>query len=145
MSPDAYILLGIFMGLLFTELTGVSPGGLIVPGYIALYLREPLAIALTVTIALVTMGILRLASRYALLYGRRRFAVSIIAACALSALARRFLPSISPALAGLRAVGWIVPGIIASDMEKQGPVKTLLAMGAVVAVVYTVSLAWAWA
>ena len=39
------LLIGLVLALLWTEITDVSPGGLIVPGYFALYLDEPLRAA----------------------------------------------------------------------------------------------------
>ena len=48
------IVLGVLLSLLFAELTGVSPAGLVVAGYIALSLQTPLRIAYTLLIVLLT-------------------------------------------------------------------------------------------
>lgn len=64
------IVLGVLLSLLFAELTGVSPAGLVVAGYIALSLQTPLRIAYTLLIVLLTWGAFKLLSRYMLLFGR---------------------------------------------------------------------------
>ena len=43
--------LGIAIGFIFFELTGLTAGGIIVPGYIALYIQNPLAILITLIFA----------------------------------------------------------------------------------------------
>ena len=41
--PSSYssFFLGLVLALIYVEVTGISPGGLIVPGYFALYLNQP--------------------------------------------------------------------------------------------------------
>ena len=140
MTPEAYLLVGVVMGLLLTELTGLSPGGLIVPGYVAMFLDRPARLALTAGIALVTAPLVRFAGKYLLLYGRRRFAFFLLAGFAVRALAEALVPSLFPSLDGIEAIGWLIPGIIASDIDRQGPVRTLLALSAVVAMVAMVAM-----
>lgn len=142
MGPDAYVVAGVFFGLLFYELTGVSPGGVIVPGYIALGVASPGSAALTIAVSFATLGVVRLASRFLLLYGRRRYALYVMTAMALGAIAHAALPALSPSLGGIRAIGWLVPGIIASDMDRQGAAKTLLALAAVTAIAYVAGTLW---
>lgn len=50
------VLIGVAVSLLFTELTGFSPAGLIVPGYIVLCLQTPVRIVYTLVIALLAWG-----------------------------------------------------------------------------------------
>jgi poly-gamma-glutamate biosynthesis protein PgsC/CapC len=140
LNPEAYLVLGVVLGILFMELTDVSPGGLIVPGYLALFRDRPDRIALSLVIALLTVAVLRLAGRFLILFGRRRFALFLLAGFAIRVAAEFLLPMVSPAFGGLEAIGWLVPGIIASDMDKQGVPKTLLAAGAVAAMVSLAAL-----
>jgi poly-gamma-glutamate biosynthesis protein PgsC/CapC len=144
-SPEAYLVLGVVLGILFMELTDVSPGGLIVPGYIALFWHRPDRIALSLVIALLTVALLRLAGRFLILFGRRRFALFLLAGFAIRVIAEFFLPLVNPAFGGLEAIGWLIPGIVASDMDRQGVLKTLLAAGAVAALVTLVALAFQYA
>ena len=53
-APEIAIGLGVLLSLLLVETMGVTAGGLIVPGYIALYLHEPSMVIITFTIALIT-------------------------------------------------------------------------------------------
>ncbi|MGZ5496815.1 MAG: poly-gamma-glutamate biosynthesis protein PgsC/CapC, partial [Candidatus Aminicenantales bacterium] len=50
------LLIGLVLALLWAEITDVSPGGLIVPGYFALYLGQPLRVAATLAVALLTLA-----------------------------------------------------------------------------------------
>ena len=44
--------LGIILSLWLTEWLGVTAGGIIVPGYIAMYLHDPLRVIATFTISI---------------------------------------------------------------------------------------------
>ena len=70
--------LALLVSLVFTELTNLVPGGIIVPFYFVLYLDDPVKIFATVLSALIAMGAVKLLSRYTILYGRRKFAVYLI-------------------------------------------------------------------
>lgn len=113
---------GIAAAVLFTELTGLSPGGLIVPAYFALYIYAPERIAATVLLAFVCMGAVRLCSRWMILYGRRRYFVFL----AVGMLMKMALGM--PAAGVIGTIGYLVPGLLGRDMEKQGILKTLFAL-----------------
>jgi len=70
--------IGIAVGFLFYELVGLSPGGIVVPGYIALFIDQPLRIMVTVGIAIFTYYIVTLLSNCLILYGKRRFLSMIL-------------------------------------------------------------------
>ena len=145
MSPEVYIVAGIIMGLLFTELTGLSPGGIIVPGYMAMFINQPLEIFLTVVAALCVMLVVKLASRLFFLFGRRRYVLCLLLGMLFKLAIERF-SFVLPMLGGrtdIRLIGWLIPGIIANDMYKQGIPRTLLAACTVSALVYLVALGWA--
>ncbi len=123
---------GVLVSLLYTELTGLSPGGIIVPAYLTLYLHDPWRIALTLGMALACVGIVRLLSRYMILYGRRRFAVYIMVGMLLKVLLGTVYRDIPLDLPNLSlSIGYVIPGLIGRDMERQGVVKTLLSLGVV--------------
>ena len=48
----AALIIAVVVSLALTELVGLSPGGIIVPGYVALLLDRPLALATFLLIAL---------------------------------------------------------------------------------------------
>ncbi|RXG66319.1 poly-gamma-glutamate biosynthesis protein PgsC, partial [Candidatus Atribacteria bacterium 1244-E10-H5-B2] len=44
--------IGIVVSFAFYEIVGLSPGGIVVPGYIALFLDQPIRILVTLLVAL---------------------------------------------------------------------------------------------
>ena len=124
------VLAGVAVSLLFSEFTGLSPAGLVVPGYIALSLQTPVRVVYTLLIALIAWGVARVLSRWMILYGRRRFAVLILLSFLINALIVR--SGLLPYDPGM--IGVLVPGIIANEVEKQGALKSLLSLAVVVGV-----------
>lgn len=122
------IVLGIVLSLLFLELTHHSPGGIIVPGYLALGLSNFWAFAGTLGIALLSYLALILLCRYWILFGRRRFATALLIGIALKIV---FVEtSLLPAFFSwqLDSIGYLIPGLIATDCFRQGVSRTLLAL-----------------
>jgi gamma-polyglutamate biosynthesis protein CapC len=112
--------LGIALNLLFTEVLGLASGGLVVPGYLALHLTQPARLLATLALGGATFAIVRYAiMRLVILYGRRRFGVTILTGFVLHGLYTWTLAS-APAAADLRIVGYIVPGLIANASLSQG-------------------------
>jgi len=124
------VLAGVALSLLFSELTGLSPAGLVVPGYIALSLQTPGRVLYTLLIALLAWGAARLLARWMILYGRRRFAVLILLSFLLNALIVG--SGVLPYDPGM--IGVLVPGIIANEVEKQGVLKSMLSLAVVVGI-----------
>jgi poly-gamma-glutamate biosynthesis protein PgsC/CapC len=117
---------GLIAGLLFGELFAITPGGMVVPGYIALMLIHPYRVVGTIAIALLTFICVRLLGRTMLLYGRRRFAVTVLLGFFLSLALEQFLQSdITGSHTELRAIGFIIPGLLAEWMDHQGPGVTV--------------------
>ena len=69
-NPAIAIGLGMIISLILTESVGVTAGGLIVPGYIALNLHSPAMVLTTFGTSLFTLAILNLLSRYIIIYGK---------------------------------------------------------------------------
>ncbi|UCF65802.1 MAG: poly-gamma-glutamate biosynthesis protein PgsC [bacterium] len=120
--------LGILLGFIFFELSGLTAGGIIVPGYIALYLHEPLRIFATIFIALVTYGIISLLANFMILYGRRRFLMAILVGFLLRGITDWLQVKIPEAGWDLHVIGYIIPGLIANEFFRQGIFKTILAL-----------------
>lgn len=121
--------LGLAISLIFSETLGLAAGGMVVPGYIALMVHEPLRIVGTIVCALLTLGLLKLLSRYMLIYGRRRIVVAILIGFVFGALSRDLLLlRYHDAPLDLRTVGFVIPGLIANWMERQGVIQTLCVM-----------------
>lgn len=116
--------LGVLVSLLFLGITGVHPGGIIVPSYLVLFVHYPLRIVGTLIVALLTVFCFRLASRHLILFGTRRFVFMILVAGVWTLLWVRSFPAILPVSVEFRVIGWIVPGLIANNFERQGIVVT---------------------
>ncbi len=126
---QAAVGLGVIISLVFTELLGASAGGIVVPGYIALYLDKPMQILGTLLISLLTWGIIRIIGRFTLLFGKRRMVLSILIGFILG-WASRMLVFQEHTIHDLQmqSIGYIVPGLIANWFERQGFVKTVTVM-----------------
>jgi len=128
--------LGIFIGFIFFEISGLTAGGIIVPGYLVLYVREPERIVVTILVSLIVFCIVTLLSRYCILYGRRRFFLMILTGFIIR-YGFDMLPVYLPESGfELKAIGYIIPGLIANEFYRQGVVKTILAIILVVTVVF---------
>lgn len=118
--------LGLVVSLLLAELGLVSAAGMVVPGYVALALGSPKSLLILVGASILTYGALRLFGRFLVIYGRRRTALAVLVGYLLGALGTRLL-----ALEGGPAdltIGYIIPGLIAIWMDRQGVVGTLASL-----------------
>jgi poly-gamma-glutamate biosynthesis protein PgsC/CapC len=128
------IAIGLIVSLLFTEVFGLSGGGMIVPGYLALYADKPYSILMTLLAAFITFGIVRAITKVAIVYGRRRIVLMVLfgflVGSAMRAAAGAFTnpaigQSLPPATNCFCVIGFIIPGLIALWMDRQGTVETL--------------------
>ena len=122
--PYELTFLGLVVSLVFTGMTGLYPGGVIVPGYLVLFFDQPARIAGTLAVALLTYLCYRIVSGYLILFGRRRFVFMILLGGFWTFLYLRILPSFFPLSAEFRVIGWIIPGLIANHFERQGVIVT---------------------
>lgn len=138
--------IGLMVSLLFSEFFGLAAGGMVVPGYVALHLHNPLSVALTLAVGWLTFGLVRGLSRLAIIYGRRRSVLMILIGFVMGASIRHVIPDISTAPSGVGehvVIGYIIPGLIAIWIDRQGLVETfstLVTASAVVRLVLIVVL-----
>ena len=130
---------GLVVGLLFTELFGIASGGLIVPGYIALYLNRPWDVAITLGIALVTFIIVRTLSTFLIVYGRRRTALMILVGYILGMIVEKW---VALPIEQYQVIGYIIPGLIGIWMDRQGVAQTLASLMLVSSFVRLVLILW---
>ncbi|NOR15069.1 MAG: poly-gamma-glutamate biosynthesis protein PgsC, partial [Candidatus Aminicenantes bacterium] len=130
-------LVGVVLAVLFTELTDLYPGGIIVPAYFALYLNEPLRLLGTVLIAGLSLMLYRFLSRYFILFGKRRFVIFILLGALLSQIWILVLPQLLPSLSGFPILGWVIPGLLANNLEKQRLLPTLASLFTVAVLTYS--------
>ncbi|MGN1190876.1 MAG: poly-gamma-glutamate biosynthesis protein PgsC [Candidatus Ornithospirochaeta sp.] len=134
------VALSVIFSFLTTELTGILTGGMISAGYLAYWIGEPLRILSTLLMSILIALILRLSRRFLILYGRRRFMLSILLSIFGVFIVEKSYFFLSSLSFDLRIIGYIIPGLIASDMEKQGIVRTIAALSAVTIVVKLMSM-----
>lgn len=135
------IAIGIFGGLLSYEFLGFSPGGIVTPGYLALFIDQPVRILGTLVVAALTFGVVKLLSGIMILYGRRRFVVTMLVSFLLRWLWDTVIVTMPVAFPELRVIGFIVPGLIANDLERQGALGTMTSLTVVTAFVRLVVVA----
>jgi len=130
------LLLGLVLALLFAELTDISPGGIIVPGYIALHLDRPWRVLATLGAAFLCLLLYKLLARYLLLYGRRRFVLLLIAGAVVAQAWALAAPGLFSPAVEIRVIGWVVPGILANSLLRQKPLPVLGALAVVSVLTY---------
>lgn len=114
---------GLVISLLFTELFGLAAGGMVVPGYFALYLNRPEEVFFTLLAGVLTYTIVNGLSAVVILYGRRRTALTILVGY-LIGIGMRALP-ITALGVETDVIGFIIPGLIALWIARQGVVETI--------------------
>ena len=102
--------LGLLISLIFSETLGIAAGGMVVPGYLALMVHEPMRIAGTILVSLATLGVVKLISRYSLVYGRRRIVVAVLVGFIFGAVSRELLIfNVRGATLEFQTIGFIIP------------------------------------
>jgi poly-gamma-glutamate biosynthesis protein PgsC/CapC len=122
----AALIIGVVVSLLLTELVGLTPGGIIVPGYVALLLDRPAALLGFLLVALASFGIVLALGTRLMLYGSRRFTVAVLAGLTLSVGAQWAVPIYMPGYVEWAGLGFIVPGLLAHQFDRQGVLPTLM-------------------
>ena len=105
---------GILLGMLFYRQTGWGTGGMVTPGILAMHLAEPFNLGLALAASLLTWLFLVLLVRFTGTYGRQRLAWAMVFALVLRMAAQAWIGPTSLWL------GWVVPGLMAADLEKFG-------------------------
>ena len=128
MSADVIINaigIGLVVSLVFSETMGLAAGGMVVPGYIALNLRDPVRVVMTLVLGFAAFLIVRLLSNFMILYGRRRTVVIILVGFVLGWFFRSLLVfDIGGETIELAAIGFIIPGLVGMWIDRQGVTET---------------------
>jgi len=130
------LLIGLVLAVIYVEILDIYPGGIIVPGYIALYITKPLLVGITILCAFLSLLTYRVLKKYFILFGKRRFVLLVLLGVFWSQIFALFLPRIIPSQAGAAAIGWLIPGLLANNLERQKFWLTLAAMFTVAAAAY---------
>lgn len=119
------VALSIILGFLSQEFLGLSSGGLVSAGYLAFYFNQPYRIISTLVLAIIVFLAVKGLEQVLFIYGRRRFACCVLLGIIFAWILNEVIVSMNFVYQDLRIVGYVVPGLIANDMLKQGILKTL--------------------
>ena len=132
------LLIGLVIGIIYYELFDLSPGGVITPGYFALYADQPFRMLTTIAVALLTLVIINYLAKHLIVYGKRKFLLTLLTGFLLKMLLDFFcFPNINTGIE-LLTIGYIIPGLIANEMFRQSPLKTIYSLGIVTSVTYII-------
>lgn len=131
-TPDVVrvtLVVGVVLSMILYERVQLTTGGAIVPSYLAMAVYRPAAVAVTLAVGYATYLIVhRWIGRTVILYGRRRFEVEVLVGLALilcTTLIAARAGQLDPMWYGLAGIGFLVPGILAHDMGRQRPGRTV--------------------
>jgi poly-gamma-glutamate biosynthesis protein PgsC/CapC len=122
--------LGLFVGIIYYSIVGLMPGGLVVPGYMALYLHTPLRIVSTFLAAGITYLLVRyVIEHFVILYGRRRYLAMVMIGFIVKWLSDylfTYLPlrGVVSTPTEARIIGYVIAGLIANTFYEQGILPT---------------------
>lgn len=130
------LIIALIVSIIFFELTNLTPGGIIVPGLMVLYITSPLRIVYTLAIAIVSFFIVKWMSKRFIIFGKRRFVLLIIISFLLNLIINLIfgIAIWDFSSSAIYLVGYSVAGIIANNMYKQGVIKTTLSLGIVIGI-----------
>lgn len=128
------IVLGVVVSMIFYEKVQLTAGGAIVPAYLAISLPHPLLVLTTIGAGWATWAVIHnWIARRKILYGRRKFETELLLGLGfvvVGTTAAGVFETYSPLFLSLVGIGFLIPGIIAHDMGRQGPKRTFQAIGA---------------
>jgi gamma-polyglutamate biosynthesis protein CapC len=138
--------IGIALGLVFSLVcyltTNLSPGGMITPGWLALTLVEDLQrAAMVIGVTVLTYVCTQILNKFVILYGKRLFAAVVLTAVVIQAGVYLVLQREFPLMYANQTLGFIVPGLIAYQLQRQPKGATLLSTTTVTLANYVVLMA----
>lgn len=142
------IVIGIVISMLWYERRNLSPGGVIVPGLVALFVvTRPMVIIFTILVALATYLLVMKLSNYVILFGRRRFAALMLISFGIAWIVEIFTNSMAGLNVEWQVIGFIIPGLIANEMQKQGTFRTLYTFATISTItllILFILIGWTW-
>ena len=137
------LVVGVILSLIFAEKTGVIPAGLVVPGYLALSMDQPVYILSVLFITFATyLVVMKVIARFTIIYGKRKFTAMLLTGVIITLIFNAAFPILSSGVGELAAIGIIVPGLIANTIQKQGVIPTISTTMLISVMTYFVTLAY---
>ncbi len=120
------VVLSILFSFISTEFLGILSGGIVSAGYLAFHFTQPYRILSTLLLSVITCLVVKLLQHRIILFGRRRFMLTVLLSIFFAQVMEYSFVFLVDVPLDMRIIGYIIPGLIANDMEKQGIVKTLM-------------------
>ena len=120
------IVIGTVLSLIVDEVFGIQCGGYIVPGYFAMVCDDMACVLIVFALSLITYLIINyVLPKFMILFGKRKFAVSLIVSIILKLATEMLFPMIPFASVTFRGVGAITPSLLANSYSRQGIIYTI--------------------
>ena len=120
------IVIGTVLSLIVDEVFGIQCGGYIVPGYLAMVCDDMACVLIVFSLSLITYLIINyVLPKFMILFGKRKFAVSLIVSIILKLATEMLFPMIPFASVTFRGVGAITPSLLANSYSRQGIIYTI--------------------
>lgn len=137
--------IGIVISVLFYQRWRITNGSMVIAGYLSIFIDRPVYIFSTIALGMLTYYLVQnVIARKMFLYGRRRLVVMVLVGMALQFIDALFITSFanrellwegtlldlgfSLYLGSLYGIGFVLIGLIAQDIERQGTRMTILAL-----------------
>ena len=121
--------IGLGVSLFLSEIFGLTAGGLVVPGYIALNLTQPFTVLLTLAAGFAAFALVQVLSTVMLLYGRGRTVLLILSGYLIGMTVRFFIGGLMQAdKLEFSVIGFIIPGLIAIWLDRRGIIESLCSL-----------------
>ena len=119
--------IGVVLSLLLSELVGISAAGIIVPGYLAYYMNQPIHLSIILLATIYTYLLERLIFRITLLYGKRLMALDILTSFIFVYILENFVYWIGfPLPVIMDTIGYFIPALIVIFIGANGFWNTIL-------------------
>ena len=82
--------LGVLVSLFFLETFGAAAGGIVVAGYVAMHLHQPITILATLSISVIVFIIVKILGKFMFIYGRRRMVITVLLGFIIGWMARYY-------------------------------------------------------
>lgn len=123
------IAIGLLLSILGAELLGLSAAGLIVSGYLAYYLDQPVQIAVIVLATSLTFLTEQIIQHITILYGRRLLALDVLLSFCYVAGIEKFLLMLGPPIAFMiDPIGYFIPALIVIYIGANGLFLTTISV-----------------
>ncbi len=120
--------IGLVASLFLSEAVGMAGAGLVVPGYLALHLREPFAVGLTLVCGFAAFGLVRAIGSMVIVFGRRRNILMILAGYLMGMIARSLVTGLAGWEETYPVIGFIIPGLIAIWLDRRGVIESFCSL-----------------